>query len=138
MPTVLPRIVVGTDLPGILHKYRGDLPGEEIDHQRTLAVGSERRRGGYAAGDGAPARPQRISSRRIKLPVALGAVRLAIDVGQVVPDAQQMRISLRLECRADLPVRVSRCVDAEIKLDSSQEALICGISGSLLFRQERK
>src|SRR4029077_20184923 len=58
--------------------------------------------------DGAPAGPQRISSRRIELPVALGAVRLAIDVGQVVPDAQQMRISLRLECRADLPAPVSR------------------------------
>ncbi len=101
--------MVGTYLPGIFDKYRGNPSGEEVDHQRTFAGGPERGRCRHAAGDCAAAGTQRVSPRGIELPVALGALRVAIDVGKVIPDAQQMGIPLALEGRADILVRLGGC-----------------------------
>ena len=105
---VAARVVVGAHLARILDERRRGAPGQEVGHHRAVAGRAERRGGGHVAGEGPAARLQRVLARAVELPVALGAVGIAVDVRDVVPHAQQVRVAFRVERRADLPVHLRR------------------------------
>ncbi len=88
---ILLRILVGADLAWILDRHRRRTArSKKINRQRAFGK-TDRRGGRYAADNIAPASDEAVLPAHVELPVALHVVAVAIDIGDVIPEAQDVR-----------------------------------------------
>ncbi len=106
--SVFRRILERGGLPGVLDGLRRGLAREEIDHQRAAKRRAKRAGRRHGTGHGASACDQRIPARLVELPIALRSVAVGVDLGEVVPDTQQVAVAHRIEDREDLPISLLR------------------------------
>ncbi len=92
MPAEFRRVMIRARLPRILDHLGRPPCREEINGKRTAGRRAQRAGGGH----GPLGRPPRFSKchlpRRIKMPIALIAAGLGIDVRQIIPDADHVRV----------------------------------------------
>jgi hypothetical protein len=90
---VLRRVVVGAHLAWILDGGGRRSGGQKVHHQRTSEARPERAGGGDVPRHGTLSGEHGRLACAVELFVALDAVGVAIDFGNVVPDAYQVRIA---------------------------------------------
>ena len=97
---VIGGVVVGADLARVLDRRRRLLAGHEGDAQRPAGE-ADGAGGRHVAGGAAREVEKGILAADVELAITLEAVRLAVDVGEVVPHPPQVRQSLRVEQAED-------------------------------------
>ena len=91
------RIMVGARLARVLDHLRWLACREEVNRYRAAGGRSERARGGYAHFGRTPRGAKRDLARRVEMPIALIAVRLAVDLRKIVPHAKKVLMFAPLE-----------------------------------------
>src|ERR1700692_899736 len=98
------RIMVCTHLAAALGELGSFGAREKVDDERCADCGADAAGSGNLAGDRASAGDEAVLSSAVELPVALRAVRLAIDVRKKIPHAHQVRHGERIDSRKNLAV----------------------------------